>query len=239
MNILLCTPTLGQVKTGYFTSVLRTVHHVNTLPDIHLEILTVNNQLTQRARNILTHYFMKDKKYTHLFFVDSDIEFSPEDFIKVATSGKPINCALYPNKVYYWTPERCAKGRDFLVNFSARVNTNKMGETDVSSFDKESGLCEIDLVATGFVCIERGVFEKLQDKVETFKYNLNNERMHDYWNCKIIDDEWMTEDYVFSRLARDSGYTLYSDLTVQLTHIGDNGYTSNPMNVLLPNEGMK
>lgn len=229
MNILLCTPTLGQVKTGYFTSVLRTVHHVNNLPDIiHLDTLTVNNQLTQRARNILTHYFLKDKKYTHLFFVDSDIEFSPEDFIKVAMSGKPINCALYPNKVYYWTPERRAKGRDFLVNFSARG-------TDVSSFDKATGLCEIDLVATGFMCIERGVFEKIQDKVGTFKYS--NERLHDYWNCKIIDDEWMTEDYVFSRLAQESGYTLYSDLTVQLTHIGDNGYTSNPMNVLLQQEG--
>ena len=230
MNILLCTPTLGEVKTGYFTSVLRTVHYIDTIPDIQLEILTINNQLTQRARNILTHYFVENKKYTHLFFVDSDIEFSPEDFVKIARSGKPINCGLYPNKVYHWTPERCAKGRDFLVDFSAKIG----GDGSVKKID-DHGLCEIDLAATGFICIERDVFEKLQDKVETFRYS-KSVRMHDFWNCKVIDDEWMTEDYVFSRLAQDSGYSIYCDLSIQLIHIGDNGYTSDPMKVLLSRE---
>jgi hypothetical protein len=221
-NVLICTPTLGSVKSRYFTSILNTIVKVNDF-GIDVDVMTIDNQLTQRARNILTQYFVKHDKYTHLFFIDSDIGFSPNDFIKLVRSGQRVICGLYPNKVYLWDTDRCIKGRDFLVDFSSRI-----GDEQLRTFDKKTQLCEIDKAATGFMCIERSVFEELKPAFDKYRYN--GEDVTDFWNCKVIDNEWMTEDYVFSHVLHQHDIKIMCDMTIQLTHVGENPYTCNPIN---------
>ena len=61
-------------------------------------MMWVRDSLVTRARNKLVASFLKQKEYTHLFFIDADIIFHPQEFIRVLLFEKPITAAGYPIK---------------------------------------------------------------------------------------------------------------------------------------------
>ena len=60
-----------------------------------------NASLIPQARNQLTRDFMQTD-YSHMLFVDSDIEFDPEHVIAMLRSGKRIVGGTYPQKKIHW-----------------------------------------------------------------------------------------------------------------------------------------
>ena len=60
-------------------------------------MMWVRDSLVTRARNKLVTQFL-ESDYTHLFFVDADISFTPDDFIRIVNVNKPIVTAPYPIK---------------------------------------------------------------------------------------------------------------------------------------------
>ena len=81
--------------------------------------------------------------------------------------------------------------------------------------------------ATGVMLIERKGLERIKEMVETFELpdsNGNQIEVKNYFDCKVVGKEYLTEDYYFSYLLNQNGGEIFADSTIMLRHIGFHEY---------------
>ena len=97
----------------------------------------------------------------------------------------------------------------------------------------ENNLLEIKHGATGFMLIERDVFDKVREKTDSFIYQ--GTRMNDYFPCKVVEDNYLTEDYAFCQMWRETGGKIWADMSICLNHEGFHSYQGNPLSTFSTN----
>lgn len=236
--ISICTPCYaGNVNVRFMNSVM---HCIFLLSSIGIKIVfnyTDYESLVQRGRNTLSARSLADKTVTHVLFIDADIEFLPENVLKLLEHGKEIIGGIYPQKK--WLFERMGNFKQILklskqthnkdVSPDVFLQNNLLGYNfnGIISSIKDN-LCEVDYVATGFLLISRKVFETMATVMPELKYNddinsLNEEqRKHCYafFDCGIVGDRYLSEDYMFCHRTKQLGYQVYCDVSLPLNHIG-------------------
>ena len=55
-----------------------------------------------RCRNDCVAYFLANPQFTHLFFIDPDIGFSPEAAFRLLLSDRDVTAGVYPLKRQDW-----------------------------------------------------------------------------------------------------------------------------------------
>lgn len=192
-----------------------------------------NESLITRARNSLTHNFLKTD-CTHLMFIDSDIRFEAQQVPPMVAADVPILCGIYPKKEISWGMVR--RGMEagvpddqlkywtgsFVVNLVGYV-----GETTVPT-DKP---CEIWQGGTGFMLIKREVFEALAPHTPSYKSDVvdlsgqigQGEEIKEYFATSIEPGtkRLLSEDYHFCYQYRTKcDGKVYAAPWVQLAHCG-------------------
>ena len=240
-NVLVCIPSFDQkIQLQTISSIINT-RDTLLQAQIGIGMMWVRDSLVTRARNKLVSAFLEQKEYTHLFFIDADIVFDPQDFIRVLLFDKPLASAPYPIKHEEKIEEGDAS-KGWCLNFP-------IGEVDLSDNDK--GFKKVNYAGTGFMCIERIVFETILKKYPSIEYlsdvkaNIDNKRQIDgrkeyaFFDCGIqgqgiLEDEektqrYLSEDYYFCALWKQCKGEIWSDLTSTLKHIGIKEYTRPPI----------
>jgi hypothetical protein len=199
---LVATPCYGgALFINYVTSVLRLRSALWQLGIEHDFYLYAGESLITRARNECVAHFMAGE-CTHLFWIDADIGFEPKDAVKLLTSGKPVVAGIYPKK-------------SEKLQFPLDMET--IGIPD------DAGLAEVNEAPTGFMCIERSVFEQL------FAAGVHRNEVFDTMR---LGDDYLSEDYAFCHRWRKVGGKVYADLGVSLSHQGTKLFTGNIMEAM-------
>lgn len=210
VKILIGTPCFGSIcHTLYTSSLLKTS---KKYPNI--DVYFVNNQIVTRGRNMILKYFFQNKQYTHLMFIDSDIDWNPEDIEKLVNHKKHVIGGFYPCKDYIW--ERLANISMFKPPMLNRYIAN------YEKFDRdENGLVSIRHIGTGFLLMSRECLESLCERNSKLKYTDDNgEVTYALFDTGIVDNEYLTEDYMFCHLWKKTGGKIYGDPTIKLGHSG-------------------
>lgn len=214
MKILIATPAYGgQVYSRYTESLVYTCFFLK-MNNIDFELKYINNQLVTRARNMCSSIFLQDKTFTHMMFIDADVVWQPQDVKKLLDHDKECVIGVYPNKEYFWQQDNLS-----LAPSSVIENPNEINE----------GLVKVKYGATGFMLLARNALERIKDKVETFFLpgsNGEQVELHNFFDCKVVDHDYLTEDYYFSYLFNESGGQIYADTSISLTHLGTHEYGS-------------
>lgn len=239
----------GAVTEPYFKSMLRLVFFAQQ-HGIQLQFGTIANEsLITRARNTMTAFFMQSD-CTHLLFVDADIEFQIDDFIRLCIADKDIVVGAYPKKTVNWesvkkfaiqnptaSAEKVAQsGADYAINF-------QFDDPSKGTIKMENGLLRLKDGATGFMMIKREVFTRMMEAHPELQYNNDinvsaDLNKHTYALFDTMIDEgsrrYLSEDYTFCRRWQKLGGEVWIDPNINLNHFGTIPFRGNPSLILEP-----
>ena len=238
-HIFIATPCYGgQIGEPYFRSMMRLAILCNKY-DIQFTVSTLANEsLITRGRNTLVSFFMEHPEATHLFFIDADIEFDPNDLLRMVAYDRPITVGAYPKKAINWQS----------IIDAARRNENETTETieghssnyvvnfEFCTDDNGDPLNKLKDAGTGFMCIQRDVIQKMFDNHPELKYanDINvdakfEKHMYALFDT-MIDPEsrrYLSEDYTFCRLWQQMGGEVFLDPRTGLNHVGHYTFRGN------------
>lgn len=256
VHLVIMTPCYGGVCHVDFTICL-----INTMALLSkYEIKTtfevcINDSLVSRARNGLIAKAMS-RNPTHLFFIDSDIVWKPIDVLKLIISDKELVGGIYPKKKYKLD---IFKNKDILKKYEENLNKsifkNMMNENDFPeckmvnyNFITESpkiniinNLIELKHLPTGFMMIKRCVIDELMEKYKETKYNddtgllFDEEQKYAYalFDCGVENEQYMSEDWTFCNRYKKIGGKIYTDITIDLIHIGSTYYKGKTVSIFV------
>jgi hypothetical protein len=246
----------GQLMEPYFRSVIKTMTFFNG-HQIPLAFGTIANEsLVTRARNVLLAYFL-NSDYTHLLFIDADIEFQVEDMLKLYAHDKDVVVGAYPKKGVAWQrikenmqipqngekaftdKEIAAFGSDYAINF-------KFIDKEAKSIAVENGLIKLHDAGTGFMMIKREAILKLIKAYPELKYNndvqINNSQVDQHFYALFdtmidpVDRRYLSEDYTFCRRWQEIGGDIWLDPSISLNHYGHFCFQGNPSAIIQWND---
>ncbi len=207
-SILFCTPAYGgMVHAAHMGSCLNLKEELTKINLAHDWLIGTNESLVHRGRMEMTATFLKTD-HTHLFWLDSDIEFAPEDVAKIWNMDADIGVGVYAMK----KRDKCW--------YAAWIG----GEL-VKDLDQFNGPIDVDYAGTGFMLIKREVIETLAKDAES--YEGPNGRVPALYMTPIHNDIFESEDYYFCRMAREAGFKIMMDPSVRLKHWGQYPYGEN------------
>ena len=187
-----------------------------------------NESLITRARNGLAHQFLTTD-CTHLFFVDADIKFRPEDAYHMIKADVPLICGVYPKKEINWTEVKKAfangaEEKD-IAKYTGSFVVNLVGGAQSVTVRADQP-AEILAGGTGFMLIKREVFETLMPTTPQYNNDLPNlgmgTKIYDFFqtsHCKE-SGRLLSEDYHFCVKYREAGGKVYAAPWCKLGHWG-------------------
>jgi len=103
INLCIATPCYGDsVTVEYLQSISKLFPELEKR-NIKFNFITVATEsLITRARNGMMSNFLDNKDYTHLLFIDSDIEFDPISVVKLLQCDHDVVGGIYPLKKTNW-----------------------------------------------------------------------------------------------------------------------------------------
>ena len=250
LKLFIATPMYGGAcMEPYFRSCIQLITFFNK-HQLNLAFGTIANEsLVTRARNVLVNYFLSSD-YTHLLFIDGDIEFSVEDVLKLYAHDKEVVVGAYPKKRLNWdnirntvlskpnqqfdAREIAAMGSDYAINF-------KFINREEKSIAVENGLIKLHDAGTGFMMIKRSAILKLIESFPELKYNndvamANNvgDNFFALFDTMIdpVDKRYLSEDYTFCRRWQSLGGDIYLDPSISLNHYGHFCFSGNPTAII-------
>ena len=180
-----------------------------------------NASLIPDARNKLTRNFMATD-FTHMLFIDSDIEFDPEHVVAMFRSGKRIVGGTYPQKAILWdrVEEAVKKGipTDQLKYYATRLTFNPFKEAKAIN-----GFVPVQDISTGLLMIQRDVITKMYQaypETLTIPEQEGHRPTFGIFDCFNDGTRALSEDFAFCRRAQKIGETVYCYMPAVCKHAG-------------------
>lgn len=171
-------------------------------------IYTVRNHLIMGNDLINADEYSKPRKpfdgavsYDYIMWIDSDMVFQPWQFKALLSHDKSIVSGLTRHR-----DDTFNCGPDFNTEYLKKHGTFE--RHTATFFGDKTNLVEVGWVGFAFMLIRKGVFEELS--FPWFKpewYQLNG-------GGKI----YLSEDQAFCREAKEKGYKIYVDPTIEVGH---------------------
>lgn len=242
-KIFIATPMYGGQAAGiYIKSILDLQSLLNYHGIENRFSFLFNESLITRARNYLCDEFLRAEGFTHLLFIDSDIEFNAIDVIAMLHLDKDIIGGPYPKKAIKWQNIAAAMGRAQAQGGQLNPAHMELLAGDfvfnpvpgTKEFNASEPL-EVMEIGTGFMLIKREVFEKFREEYPHLRYkpdhagqnNFDGQRyIHAFFDTVIdpVSHRYLSEDYMFCQYAREIGLSVWYCPWMKTTHLGAYGF---------------
>lgn len=229
IRLMIATHTHGSV-TPAFAQSLATACGFLAMWGVPFAVGMYGDSDVSRGRNTAAAAFMAGD-FTHLLFLDADIEFQAEDIWKLIKANRPLVVGAYRKK----------NERD---EYAVSHDWDDRGRVVI---DQSNGCIRIQRAGTGFMLIARQVFEAVRDRTPELAYVIRKHDgtqvpMHRFFSFELRNDpfpdlreEW-SEDSMFCQRWRDCGGDVWLEPTIELGHWGPHCWRGNIMTHFRPVE---
>lgn len=198
-KIMIGTPCYdGRLDVWYTNSLINTIM-MGAKEDIHIIPIWVSfDALIQRARND-TIYLALEYDVDALVFIDSDIEWDPEDFFKLINS---------PHDVIGGTYRKKSDTEEYVVKSDPR---NRKITND---------LLEVQGLGTGFAKLSRDAMTYLWETSAPYIDRKDNKEKRMVCDVVIENMDLVSEDISMFKKLTDGGFKVYLDTSITCNHTG-------------------
>jgi hypothetical protein len=141
---------------------------------------------------------------TDLLFIDSDLSWSPDDLVRLASYDVPFVAGVYQRK--------SRTKVDFAVKFGATIGMDAQR------------LMEVERVGTGFMRLRRDCLEKMVAAHAPLRLDNplvpNDANFYALFDTAIVDGQFIGEDFTFCDRWRAIGGKVLIDPTMNFGHHG-------------------
>jgi len=217
-KVMIGTPTIsGNVWANYQHSLIESMVLAAKHGWVTQTNLMSGNSLINSARAIICQDFM-DSDCDCLFFIDSDLQWDPEGFVRLIEAPVDVIGGAYPIK------------KDGPVEFHIKVN----GKAPKS--DGRPILVETTKIGGGFVKITREAIKRMQQAYPDVKAKYRGRDIYMLWDPLIVDGNVCGEDYSFcERWTRIQG-KIYVWPDIDFGHYGMKSWHGNFLKDVLEKE---
>lgn len=214
----------GNLTYDCHESIIRNTHYlrdkgIEIVPYYHPYHIYIDD-----ARNICVNKFLSSD-CDEFIFIDSDVGFDDDALSKLLHNDKDIVAGAYPYRKDNQTEF------PVIIDFS---NNNNCKE-------EKTGLVYARIVPTGFMRIQRRVFEKiisLSEKTPEYVYKIEKDSrgIYTFFRTGILfpnDNTWYGEDVAFCMWWKAMGGELFIEPRINFTHTGHKQFTGNLHEYLL------
>jgi hypothetical protein len=182
------------------------------LAGVPINFVLFKDSDVSRGRNRAVHA-MLHHNYTHLLFVDADIDFTADDVMALLNLHEDVAVGPYRKK-----NERCEYNFEFIPAPDNSVTVNHA-----------TGAVEVMRAGTGFMMIRRAVFEKMREAMPEIVYLDRTDKGEDfetaaYFVFEIRETPWgprqFSEDFNFCERWRAIGGRIWMAPNLKLSHWG-------------------
>ena len=206
--IVIATPSLdGNVSAHYTGALVRTLGLLRQRglgAEIHFEI---GNSLIADARNKLVSKFLATDA-RDLVFVDSDLAWKAEDFVRLMSYPEPFVAGVYQRK--------SRTKIDFAVKFGPTIAMD------------EHRLMDVERVGTGFMRLRRDCIEKMVAAHASLRLTnplaKDDTNFYALFDTTLADGQFIGEDFTFCDRWRAIGGQVLIDPAINLSHHGAAAY---------------
>lgn len=193
------------------------------------------DSLVCRARNAAIAHFMS-KNYTHILFLDTDIEFQPEDIFKMLNAKEKVVGGAYAQKWLNMNKIKTVFSRENVPVNPMLLCTNHSVHIEPFGNNTEDKL-EVQYLTSGCMLIEKSVIDIMTRAYPERRYTndidgyagADKDMFYNFFSVEINNEtnRYESEDYSFCRLWRERGGHVYVIPDISLTHYGWFGYQTN------------
>jgi glycosyltransferase involved in cell wall biosynthesis len=225
MKVVIATP-FYEMKgfSPYISSLANTIKLLTMLGIEHSFFELSGDSYVARARNTICTIFLEDPENTDLFFIDSDMKWDAEAFVRMLMLPEGVVAGSYPAKNMWetWT--------SFPIVKEEKGHVHPVGRP----LQDGSALLTAETVATGFCRIKRYVLEQFRDHYKDYRYNepgadqAHPDREYiEFFATKREDGLWWGEDRLFCKRLKEMGMDIFIYPNVNMGHYGVKGWSGN------------
>jgi hypothetical protein len=212
-RVLLAAPSYdGRFDVRFMDSLINTIELCNQNNIKILPYFLCYDSLIQRARN--DYFFVAyNTGVDALFFIDSDIGWNPEDFVKLVLSNKDMIGGTYRKK----TEEE--------ELYAVKVLGKKENEWNLNIDD--NGLLSVQGLGCGFLKLSKRCVKMLYETEKKF-YTSEKGTIKNICDCVVNEDnQFVSEDIIMGFKWTSLGEKVYLDTNINLVHVGHKAFTGN------------
>jgi hypothetical protein len=219
-RVMIATPAYAGLEVGYLTSRDEVLQDL-VKHGIEIDVLTTGgDSLVTRGRHTIVHEFLRSTS-THLLFWDADIQVNEPDAVSaMIATGKDVIGGAYPF--------RDGSGR-VVANPLEEDAKNHLLEVEHSP---SGDLLSVAEIGTGFMLLSRKAIVTLCERhmERLYRSDLHafmGEPMWALFDTKIEEERYLSEDFFFCRLWRNTGEKVWVFAPATFRHWGKQGFQGN------------
>lgn len=206
LSVMIGMPAGRDLPPRTVTSLIGTFSRCQKL-GIHCELgMVTGSAVIQWARDEVVDLFLASQ-CNRLFWIDSDMIWTPEDFIRLLALSKleKVIGAAYPAKMEPPT---------FLINVDR-------ADMVINDF----GLMSVKGLGLGFTVMDRSVVEELAAGADRVVDQVSGKEMASVFRIDTHNRNRRGEDMAFFADIRELGHKVFLDPSINLGHVGGKVYT--------------
>lgn|GEM_PF-1428246 len=229
INVLIALPTYDNSVHFDFAMALARLMETFKERGMRFEYIHTASSHIIRARNFFANYFLCHPEFTHLLFLDTDMDFSREAVPRLLAGNKPVAGIACPYR--FFDVEKKITSDDVglslrewqekTVDYNTAILADGKGSSTVSN-----GWVEVSHIGTGIFLVRRDALETLAPVTLLYRPPsqyapyLPEGRFHAFFDTAGEKGVYLSEDLSFCQRVRAAGMSVWALIDEKIVHHG-------------------